>query len=99
MPTYEYECKSCSHNFEIFQAMSDPPLKECPKCGQEVRRLILGGSGVIFKGTGFYATDKGKSSGTVKSEAKNPETKTESTNTPPPCAECPKKGVSASCPA
>jgi len=60
MPTYEYECKSCSHSFEVFQSMSDPPLKDCPKCGSEVRRLIFGGSGVIFKGSGFYVTDKGK---------------------------------------
>jgi putative FmdB family regulatory protein len=60
MPTYEYECKSCSHGFEVFQSMSDPPLKDCPKCGREVRRLIVGGAGVIFKGSGFYVTDKGK---------------------------------------
>jgi len=60
MPTYEYECKSCSHTFEVFQSMSDPPLKDCPECGSEVRRLIFGGSGVIFKGSGFYVTDKGK---------------------------------------
>ena len=58
MPTYEYECKKCSHNFEIFQAMSDDPLKKCPKCGKELRRLIFGGAGVIFKGSGFYVTDK-----------------------------------------
>ena len=61
MPTYEYECKSCSHTFEVFQSMSDPPLKDCPKCGREVRRLIFGGTGVIFKGSGFYVTDKNKS--------------------------------------
>jgi putative FmdB family regulatory protein len=60
MPTYEYECKSCSNTFEVFQSMSDPPLKDCPECGSEVRRLIFGGSGVIFKGSGFYVTDKGK---------------------------------------
>jgi putative FmdB family regulatory protein len=60
MPTYEYECKSCGHNFEVFQAMSDEPLKTCVKCGKEVRRLIFGGAGVIFKGSGFYVTDKGK---------------------------------------
>jgi putative FmdB family regulatory protein len=60
MPTYEYECKSCKHNFEAFQAMSDAPLKECPKCGKTIRRLIHGGTGVIFKGSGFYVTDKGK---------------------------------------
>jgi putative FmdB family regulatory protein len=61
MPTYEYECTSCKHNFEAFQAMSDAPLKECPQCGKAVRRLIHGGTGVIFKGSGFYVTDKGKS--------------------------------------
>jgi len=58
MPTYEYECKSCGHNFEVFQSMSEEPLKTCVKCGKEVRRLILGGAGVIFKGSGFYVTDK-----------------------------------------
>ena len=60
MPTYEYECKSCSHSFEVFQSMNDPPLTDCPECGREVRRLIFGGTGVIFKGSGFYVTDKGK---------------------------------------
>ena len=58
MPTYEYECKSCSHTFEVFQSMKDPPLDACPECGAQVRRLINGGGGVIFKGSGFYATDK-----------------------------------------
>ena len=63
MPTYEYECVSCGHNFEVFQAMSDEPLKTCAKCGKEVRRLILGGAGVIFKGSGFYVTDKAAGKG------------------------------------
>jgi putative FmdB family regulatory protein len=58
MPTYEYECKKCGYNFEAFQSMSDEPLKICDKCGGDVRRLILGGAGVIFKGSGFYVTDK-----------------------------------------
>jgi putative FmdB family regulatory protein len=61
MPTYEYECKICSHHFEVFQSMSDEPVKKCPECGKEVRRLISGGVGVIFKGSGFYVTDKDKS--------------------------------------
>jgi len=65
MPTYEYECTKCGYNFEVFQAMSDEPIKTCAKCGKEVRRLILGGAGVIFKGSGFYVTDKaaGKAAG------------------------------------
>jgi putative FmdB family regulatory protein len=60
MPTYEYECKSCGHTFDAFQSMRDEPIKSCPQCGREVRRLINGGTGVIFKGSGFYVTDKGK---------------------------------------
>jgi putative FmdB family regulatory protein len=58
MPTYEYECKDCGYSFDVFQRMSDDPLKICPQCGKEVRRVINGGTGVIFKGSGFYVTDK-----------------------------------------
>ncbi|MCL2721918.1 MAG: zinc ribbon domain-containing protein [Treponema sp.] len=96
MPTYEYECKSCSHSFETFQAMSDQPLKDCPECGKEIRRIIFGGAGVIFKGSGFYVNDKSK---TGSKNAEKTETKTEQNASPSPCKECPNKGVSASCPA
>ncbi|MDR0448190.1 MAG: zinc ribbon domain-containing protein [Treponema sp.] len=75
MPTYEYECKSCGHNFDAFQSMSEMPLTDCPECGKELRRLINGGSGVIFKGSGFYVNDKNKentkASGRNKSEGTN----------------------------
>ncbi len=57
MPTYEYECSSCKHTFEFFQSMLDAPLEKCPKCGKKVRRLIGGGMGIFFKGSGFYSTD------------------------------------------
>ena len=61
MPTYEYECTECGYRFEAFQMMSDEPLTECESCGGAVKRLIFGGTGVIFKGSGFYVTDnKGK---------------------------------------
>jgi putative FmdB family regulatory protein len=73
MPTYEYECKTCSHRFDAFQAISDEPLKVCPECGKEVRRLILGGTGVIFKGSGFYVTDRGGKAGSAKKEVKSAE--------------------------
>ena len=70
MPTYEYECMECNQHFEAFQAMSDEPIKNCPKCGKEVRRLIFGGTGVIFKGSGFYVTDKnGGRGGSSKSKS------------------------------
>ncbi len=57
MPTYEYECTKCGYTFEVFQKVDDVPRKRCPKCHSKVRRLISGGCGIIFKGSGFYATD------------------------------------------
>lgn len=58
MPTYEYVCPKCQHAFETFQSMSDAPLTQCPKCKKRgLKRLIGGGAGLIFKGTGFYITD------------------------------------------
>ncbi|WP_037571606.1 FmdB family zinc ribbon protein [Spirochaeta cellobiosiphila] len=59
MPTYDYECPECG-NFEYFQSMSDDPLTLCPTCNNPVKRLIGGGSGLIFKGSGFYVTDSKK---------------------------------------
>ncbi len=64
MPTYEYACPKCGHEFEQFQSMRDEPLKKCPKCKKTgVKRLVGGGAGLIFKGTGFYITDYKKKSG------------------------------------
>jgi putative FmdB family regulatory protein len=58
MPTYEYACKLCGHQFEIFQSIKDESLRRCPSCKKlGLRRLISGGAGLIFKGTGFYETD------------------------------------------
>ena len=57
MPTYEYECEECKHVFEIFQSMSDDPVESCPECSGDVRRVIHGGAGLVFKGSGFYITD------------------------------------------
>lgn len=58
MPTYEYECKGCRHQFEVFQTITAQPLKQCPKCKKRtLRRLIGTGAGIIFKGSGFYQTD------------------------------------------
>ena len=62
MPTYDYECQKCKHIFEVFQSMADKRLEKCPKCGGKVKRLISGGAGVIFKGSGFYETDYKKKS-------------------------------------
>ncbi len=57
MPTYEYRCPACQHEFEKFQRMSDDPLAECPACGKEATRLLSAGAGLLFKGSGFYITD------------------------------------------
>jgi len=58
MPTYEYGCKNCGHRFEELQRMSDDPITVCPQCGEKtVKRLVSGGAGLIFKGSGFYITD------------------------------------------
>lgn len=72
MPTYEYECRSCGHEFEIFQSMSDDALTDCPECRRsDLRRLIGGGGGIIFKGSGFYVNDSrsSKSSKSAKGES------------------------------
>lgn len=57
MPTYDYECSKCGHAFEVFQSMTDEPRKRCPQCRGKVNRLISGGAGLLFKGSGFYQTD------------------------------------------
>lgn len=77
MPTYDYECTKCGHVFEYFQAMSEEPLKECPKCKSPVKRLIGGGMGIIFKGSGFYVNDSRKSS--TSSQGKSTEKKADKT--------------------
>lgn len=93
MPTYEYECKSCAHTFEAVQSMSEDALTECPECGKEIRRIIGGGMGIIFKGSGFYVTDnRGGASGKKggNGEASSSKGSGESTDKTPK-ADAPKK--------
>ena len=87
MPTYEYKCKKCGKIFDVFQKITDEPIKKCPDCGGDVIRLISGGVGIIFKGSGFYITDNkssnrytrsSKSKSTESSDTK-PDQKTEKT--------------------
>lgn len=82
MPTYSYVCDACSHEFDLTQRMSDDPVKKCPNCGKnKLRRLIGGGAGIIFKGSGFYITDYvRKSSGEEKSA--KPDKKESAVKTP-----------------
>ena len=57
MPTYEYKCTDCGYRFTQFQNMNDLPVHSCPQCDKPVKRLISAGSAVLFKGSGFHATD------------------------------------------
>jgi putative FmdB family regulatory protein len=91
MPTYEYECPKCGHRFEKFQAISDKPVRTCPKCrGRKVRRLIGTGAGILFKGSGFYKTDyrseayskAAKADAAAPADAPKAEKKPEKTETP-----------------
>ncbi len=89
MPTYQYECQACSHFFEIFQSMLDKKLRKCPECGKSrLTRLIGAGSGLIFKGSGFYETDY------KKKEAPKPAAPAKSE----PAGECKTCPAAKSCP-
>jgi putative FmdB family regulatory protein len=58
MPTYDYRCEACGHALELFQKITESPKKKCPSCGKsKLKRLIGGGAGFLFKGSGFYLTD------------------------------------------
>ena len=108
MPTYEYECAKCGKNFELFQSMKDDALTSCPKehCQMKkwgkgkVRRLLGGGAGLIFKGSGFYITDyrsegyksAAKSdSGGSSAESTGTKSETKKSTEAKPAAKSPKK--------
>jgi len=69
MPTYDYRCEGCAHQFEEMQSFSADPLKKCPKCGEDkLRRLFGTGAAILFKGGGFYETDYKRGEGYKKAE-------------------------------
>ncbi len=72
MPTYQYKCLDCGHDFEMFQNMKEDPIKECPKCNGNVKRLLGTGAGPIFKGSGFYHTDYKNAKTESKASKSNP---------------------------
>ena len=73
MPTYDYVCKVCEHNWEVFQSMKSKPKRKCPSCGKlQAKRVIGPGAGIIFKGSGFYQTDYRSSSYKKAAEADKP---------------------------
>jgi len=88
VPTYEYECGACGKISEVFQQITEDPLEKCPECGKRrLKRLIGGGAGFIFKGSGFYTTDyrsedykakaKAESGGSSSNDGKDSSSSTE----------------------
>lgn len=84
MPTYEYKCERCNKVFERFQNITAKPITNCPYCKAKVRRLFGSGSGIIFKGSGFYTTD-------YRSESYKKREKEEKGCQSPKCDSCPVK--------
>ncbi len=86
MPTYDYECDACGHTYELFQKITEDPVKKCPECKKnKARRLFGTGAAIVFKGSGFYETDyrsesykKGAKDEKKKSESKS-DSKSDST--------------------
>ena len=85
MPTYEYECLECAHRFEAFQSIKEEPLTLCGRCGGTVKKRIVAGAGIIFKGSGFYVTDYKKGSAAPEKKEDTPAKSTEA------CAACSNK--------
>jgi len=84
MPTYEYRCKRCGHEFEEIQKITAPPLTQCPVCHEKTLTRIIGaGSGLIFKGSGFYITDYKRGAGDTQSKGTKKKQKGEEKSSSP----------------
>ncbi len=71
MPNYTYKCTVCGYEFNKIQSFSSEPLEKCPKCNKKVIRIISGGTGVIFKGSGFYENDYKKKTNSTNRDLKS----------------------------
>lgn len=80
MPTYEYACTACGERLEAKQSFEDPPLEECPQCGGRLRKLYSP-VGIVFKGSGFYSTDKTKKPAASDKKSSEPAAKSEKKET------------------
>ena len=86
MPTYQYECSGCGHHMEMMQSITDSKLTRCPQCGKDtLQRLIGSGSGIIFKGSGFFETDYKRSPAKKSASAGCPVAEGKSSSCPCPC--------------
>ena len=85
MPTYEYTCKECQAIFDIFHGMTEQPQVMCPKCGsRSTARLLTGGAGLIFKGSGFYITDYKNGATKTSNDAGKTDSGATNTSSPAP---------------
>ncbi len=84
MPIYEYKCSACGHRFEKLQSFSEGPVRTCPQCGGEVKKLISRSS-FILKGSGWYATDHARKNGGSSSSSSTSNT---GSNTKSSCSSC-----------
>jgi len=107
MPTYSYKCTDCGHDFERFQSITAGPIRKCPNCGKlQARRLLGTGSGILFKGSGFYQTDyrsstyrksaEGDKGPSTKKDKDSPSTASTSTTSTTPAADTPPKSLKKS---
>ncbi len=95
MPTYTYRCDHCQTSHDVFQRITEDPIQECPQCHEKtLRRVIHGGAGIIFKGTGFYCTDY--RSKTYMSQAKSDQYHKETKDSPKQATPEPSKKTSES---
>ena len=75
MPTYQYRCKECDHDFEVVQSFTDDPLEDCPECGGRLKK-VYGNVGISFKGSGFYKTDSRGGKKSTKAAASSTDSST-----------------------
>lgn len=80
MPLYTYRCENCGIQFERQQSFQDAPLKTCPECRKKALKKVIAPVGIIFKGSGFYATDHHSSSGSTPRASKKEESKPDTTS-------------------
>jgi putative FmdB family regulatory protein len=100
MPTYDYQCSACEHQFEVFQPISAPVKRKCPACGElKLKRLIGPGAAVVFKGSGFYQTDYRSESYKKRAAEETSTSSTTRTEKAPDTPPKPKKKSAGSSPA
>lgn len=91
MPTYEYRCDACGHEFEKEQRISEKPIKKCPSCGAQKARRMVGGTGFILKGGGWYSDLYSGPSNASKKSSSSESSSSESSSSSSPAESKPAK--------